>query len=95
MQMLMSLEQEGLSHADARAELPNRVPAGGIALAAGGGPGFARGSLVDPCQVCHSLIAELGMDPRVFVPGIEPFHTPAPKPGFWQRWFGRGPRGVS
>ena len=67
-----TLREEGVAAADLPAVMPKRVGIGAFALATGGGPGFSRGQGINPCQGCVQAAKNLGLEPAVFVAGIEP-----------------------
>ncbi len=67
-----SVRKEGVTDANLAEVMSKRVGARSFALATGGGPGFARGQAINPCQGCIQTAANVGLEPVVFAPGIEP-----------------------
>lgn len=71
-QFVESVRNEGVADADLADVMAKRVGARSFALATAGGPGFARGQAINPCQGCIQTVANCGLEPSVFAPGVEP-----------------------
>jgi hypothetical protein len=71
-QVIESLEQQGIANEDINTELPKRLRPGAIALANSGKLYFDDEQPLNPCQGCVEIVSRFSLAPDVFAPGIEP-----------------------
>jgi hypothetical protein len=98
--LLVAVENEGIARDAISGEMAKRLGPGGIALAASGGPYFARAAALDPCDGCVTLVSRFSPRTDLFQTGSKlalnggTTDRDAPTPpavtrGWWSRLRGR------